>query len=746
MKKNLVLAMLLVCCVVPSIFAQEIPDVPSDVSIDANNVLMVQKPDEMRKPFVIKGVSWSPATMAPPSGPNPKDPAGFSVPYGFFFDWYGRDPQGNEVMQYWLKNQLVEYAWDLPIIKDLGANTVRIYHSLGSSVENYNDVAQQLLPVLNECYRNNIMVVMTVAMSRQDLETKKYLSVVNAFKDHPAVLMWTIGNEWNLNRFYNFPWDRDAAAALVEQAAQEIKALDAHHPVCSILGDSFVEVNLGGDCLSPWVIKDIVQACPSVDVWGLNIYRGSDFIDNDGNDVFVQWKNIWQEIGLPSKPFFFSEFGTDSFTTTGFDIDGECVQRAKNVLGSEDEALQAQTLESLWRLVQSHLSGGATQESCLGGLVHEFNDELWKVGNYNVNLGGIIDYANNNSYYEYNPEGFLLFGAAPDNVLNEEHFGLVDAYRQPKQAYARMKALWSAPVDTTAPVGTIRINSNAQYTISKNVTLTLAATDAGSGMGNGAQMRLSNDGQSWSDPEAYVTSKPWVLPAGDWTHVVYVQFKDVAGNWSSTFSDSIILDSSKPIGSVKINNGASTTNSQTVTLSMSITDSGSGMGSGAQMRFSNNNGASWSAAEPFATSKTWQLSAGEGTKTVYSQFKDVAGNWSLSIIDSIVYTTVVVDTQPPVITHTPITRAPVLKSITFNATVIDEGSGVQSATLHWRRQVFWLFWTPWYSLNLAAQQNNTYTATLSQFQTLFGKINYSISAKDKKGLSSATAQYTISRY
>src|SRR3990172_9960687 len=48
-----------------------------------------------------------------------------------------------------------------------------------------------------------------------------------------------------------------------------------------------------------------------------------------------------------------------------------------------------------------------------------------------------------------------------------------------------------APPDTTAPTGTISINSGASYTTSTSVTLTLSCSDSGSGC---SQMRLSNDG------------------------------------------------------------------------------------------------------------------------------------------------------------------------------------------------------------------------------------------------------------
>lgn len=108
----------------------------------------------------------------------------------------------------------------------------------------------------------------------------------------------------------------------------------------------------------------------------------------------------------------------------------------------------------------------------------------------------------------------------------------------------------------------------------------------------------------------------------------------------------VVVDTTPPEGTIKINNDAAYTNSTTVTLTLSATDSESGMGSGAQMQFSNDN-VTWSTPEAYATTKLWTLTSGDGTKTVYVKYKDVAGNWSSPVWD-----TIILDTANPTVTIT----------------------------------------------------------------------------------------------
>ncbi|MEW6069342.1 MAG: Ig-like domain-containing protein, partial [Candidatus Thermoplasmatota archaeon] len=190
-------------------------------------------------------------------------------------------------------------------------------------------------------------------------------------------------------------------------------------------------------------------------------------------------------------------------------------------------------------------------------------------------------------------------------------------------------------IDKTAPTGTILINADATYTTTTAVTLTVSATDAGSGV---SQMCFSNDNIIYTAWESYGTSKLWTLTTGDETKTVYVKFKDVAGLESTAFSDTIILDTTAPTGTISINADATYTTSTAVTLTLTASDA-NGV---ASICFSND-GTTYTGWETISTMKSWVLTAGDETKTVYVKFKDVAGIESGAFRD-----TIILDTTKPI--------------------------------------------------------------------------------------------------
>lgn len=96
------------------------------------------------------------------------------------------------------------------------------------------------------------------------------------------------------------------------------------------------------------------------------------------------------------------------------------------------------------------------------------------------------------------------------------------------------------------------INNSDSATANPNVTVKVLGRDDVSGV---TQVKLSNDGGTWSSPQAYTGSGStpqsisWNLAdasyggtSADGTKTVYVEFKDGSGKWSNAETDTIELD------------------------------------------------------------------------------------------------------------------------------------------------------------------------------------------------------------
>jgi PKD repeat protein len=144
---------------------------------------------------------------------------------------------------------------------------------------------------------------------------------------------------------------------------------------------------------------------------------------------------------------------------------------------------------------------------------------------------------------------------------------------------------------------------------------------------------------SWTfgDGNSSILRSPYYLYSGAGVYTATLTVTGAGGISSSTTT--ITTDLTGPTGTVSINGGAAYTNQLAVTLNLNATDNS---GAVAQMSFSSDN-STWSGWEPYALTRVWTLSDGDGEKWVYARFQDGAGNVSATGSDSIV-----VDTTGPV--------------------------------------------------------------------------------------------------
>tara|TARA_B100000242_G_scaffold108040_1_gene75043 strand:- start:4774 stop:6039 length:1266 start_codon:yes stop_codon:yes gene_type:complete len=133
------------------------------------------------------------------------------------------------------------------------------------------------------------------------------------FKDHPALLMWAVGNEVDL--FYsNFRvWDA------VGEIANMIKELDPNHPVMTVTAG-----------IDPSEIYMIKTHCPDIDILGINTYGGI----KDLSSLIKKYG--WQ------KPYMVTEWGPyghweSPLTSWGVAIEASSKEKAE----FRDQAYQA---------------------------------------------------------------------------------------------------------------------------------------------------------------------------------------------------------------------------------------------------------------------------------------------------------------------------------------------------------------------------------------------------------------------
>ena len=149
------------------------------------------------------------------------------------------------------------------------------------------------------------------------------------------------------------------------------------------------------------------------------------------------------------------------------------------------------------------------------------------------------------------------------------------------------------------------------------VTVTLESTDDSSGI---EWINYSIDSGSW---QIYSGSEVSFTVSNDGVHYITYYAKDKAGNEEKQkISDFFYIDKTKPSASLSINNGAEYTNSGSVTLYLSYSDATSGVRDCGYK----NEGDWWGSWESCSSTKSWTLAAGEGTKKVYYQVRDNAGN------------------------------------------------------------------------------------------------------------------------
>ena len=268
---------------------------------------------------------------------------------------------------------------DLVLMVEAGINTIRVYAPIEEE------------SVLDEIDKAGLKVIIGFGYNqggKNDIVSGTFIDYVNKFKNHKAILMWELGNEYNYHPEW-FDGDIKNWYKAMNDAAGVIHNNDPSHPVTTAHGD----------------LPDVLalSMSPNIDVWGMNVYRSV-----RPETIFKEWKKVSE------KPMYLSETGADSYMQIAKDGYAQGV----------NEKAQA---DATAIILKATFNG---QDICSGVTLFQFTDGWWKAGNNEVqDTGGT---APNST------------GVPFDGSPNEEYWGIVDIDRNKKEVFSVVKDLYTS--------------------------------------------------------------------------------------------------------------------------------------------------------------------------------------------------------------------------------------------------------------------------------------------------------------
>jgi len=391
------------------------------------------------EPYYIRGIVFSPVAI------------GESPGVATMRDWmyYDEDKNGrNDIAcDVWVdanRNEVRDPdelpVGDFRLLKDMGCNTIRIYHvpsdnpmlgdiyrkSESFRLQYDHPVNKDLLRYMYEKFgiraiMGNFMGSWTVGSGttweegcdytdpvQRDNIKKTVRAMVEDNKDEPYVLMWLLGNENNIAT-----WSRCNASdhmkeylTLVNECAKMIKQIDQGHLVGICEGFR--------GCYLPLYREYL----PDIDIIGFNAYMGK-------WGFATMWKQVKHDF---DRPVFLTEYGIFSY----------------NKNKGDDEDMQLEYLEGCYKDMENNRSGAVppapkkSSGNCVGGCIFDYVDRWYMDG----------------SPFEHNAG--TKYWDSPDRTDHEEYFGITSMgngsdgifKRQLKKSYEFFKQKWTRGADT----------------------------------------------------------------------------------------------------------------------------------------------------------------------------------------------------------------------------------------------------------------------------------------------------------
>jgi len=541
--------------------------------------------------FTVKGVVYSPV----PAGADPETTA----PYGDYFtaaysSIYDRDLDSSQAGLGWLRR--------------MKANTIRVTD--WDSYADHNDF-------LDMAYNNGVDPIYVIptfwinagldisnASVRAGLASN-FADMVALHKNHPAILMWNIGEELNSPSMYG--GSQANLFLLLDELAAAAHAEDSSHPVTTALEDdnliNTIKAYEAGTHTAP----------AKIDIWGAKVYRGYTF-----GTLFSSYETA------STKPLLIMGYGVDAYDSES---------------GLEDEQWQAAYADNLWRDIQAHAS------VCIGGTISEYSDQWWSD---RLSPDTVCTTADPDSL---DPAAQGVCGddslAQPDGYTNNEWWGLMkrtgyDAVNgrdilEPRQTYYTLLQHFgpltvALIADKTSPQAT---DTTIQFT---------GTATGGSGLYD-YQFWLKDPSGSWTVVQDYGVGSTWDwTPAQAGTYQILVYVRNAGSN--AAYEDYKTMNYT-----VKGSLSATSTlaSPQAVDTVITFNASSSGYGSTPQYKFwIKGPSGVWTVAQEYSSSSSWQWTPSQsgsyeicvyvrsmGSSATYEEFKSivfkVTGSFALSV-------------------------------------------------------------------------------------------------------------------
>lgn len=223
------------------------------------------------------------------------------------------------------------------MVKDLGANAVRVW-GIGPETQDLMDTLAKhgVMIDLGIWLQQNGRVNYVTDDQYKEKTLKEIEENVLKFKDHPALLMWNIGNEVIFT--LKTEEEKIAFAKYLEQICQRVHQLDPNHPITYA---------------SAWALDfpPFKKYTPSLDIYGTNCYNAG---------AVLSAVEELRKLGV-DRPYLVTEFGNPGDFDAPKDDNGQAMDYLS-------DAEKAQAYSEIWQ--KGILPN--KDKNCLGGFVFIF--------------------------------------------------------------------------------------------------------------------------------------------------------------------------------------------------------------------------------------------------------------------------------------------------------------------------------------------------------------------------------------